>query len=96
MDACAPIATKEILRPPAPWISDDIKNSMKVRDRLQRDLKLNRFNTTLRETYLEQKKRVRFFIDNGRREYYREEFSNNKHDISASWRIAKKNALYCQ
>ena len=90
IDTCAPLVTREILRPPAPWISDDIKSSMKRRDGLQKELKADKFNVMLRENYNEQKKKVKSSIDTGRKEYYRNEFNSNKHDISASWKIAKK------
>ena len=69
INTCAPIVTREILCPPVPWISDDIKISMKRRDRLQKELKADIFNVILRENYNEQKKKVKSSIDTGRKQY---------------------------
>ena len=90
IDTCAPLVTREIVRPPAPWISEDLKSSMRERDGLQMDLKEDESNQLLRQNYKEQKKKVKTLIDTSRKEYYRGEFQRNKHDISASWKIAKK------
>ena len=90
IDICSPIVTREILRPPAPWISEDIKASMRERDGLQGNLKDDKYNVLLRDNYKTHKKKVKTLIDNSRKEFYREEFRRNKHDISASWKITKK------
>ena len=90
IDDCAPIVTREIVRPPAPWITEDIKKSMKERDALQRNLKHDKYNDDLRVNYKEQKKKVKLVIDDGRKTHYRDEFNKNKNDISASWKTVKK------
>jgi len=50
LDTCAPIVTKVIRRPPAPWITDDIKAAITNRDRLRfsRD---NAFNENSDDLY---------------------------------------------
>ncbi|KAK7057038.1 hypothetical protein SK128_022995, partial [Halocaridina rubra] len=58
IDRCAPLVTREIFRPPAPWITDDIKNIMKERDKLQNEVKLQRDNIPLREKFTEHKKQI--------------------------------------
>ena len=88
IDICAPVVTKEIVRPPAPWISDDIKESMKERDKLQYDLKNDNENLVLRENYKETKKRVQSTIHVSRKQHYKQEFNDAK-DISAKWRVVK-------
>ena len=45
LDECAPIVTKEIRRPFAPWITEDIRSSMKQRDETRRILKGDRNNS---------------------------------------------------
>ena len=90
IDSCAPVVTGEISRPPAPWITQDIKDSMKERDQLQMCTKADRYNSLLRENYKEQKKKVNSLITASRRDYFREEFRKNKYDIAASWKLAKK------
>ena len=86
---CAPVVTREIVRPPAPWINEDIKKSMKERDSLQRNLKYAKYNEELRDEYKEQKRKVKSEINKGRKSYYREEFNRNKNNISGSWKTVK-------
>ena len=57
IDNCAPLQTKEIFRPPAPWITDDIKESRKKRDKLQKDVKQDSDNLMLRDSYKEKRKK---------------------------------------
>ena len=40
MDNCAPIVTKEIIRPSVPWTTGDIKEAVKGRNVLQKNLKI--------------------------------------------------------
>ena len=51
LDTCAPVVRREITRPPAPWMTDNIKETMKVRDKLKSDLKRQSKNIPLRERY---------------------------------------------
>ena len=89
INICAPLVTQEITRPPAPWITQDIKVSMRKRDELQMHTKKDRYNTILRESYKEQKKKVSSLLNESRKDYFREEFRKNKNDITASWKLAK-------
>ena len=89
IDSCAPLVTREIFRPPAPWVSDDIKLSMKRRDDLQRKVKKEKNNDTLRENYKAEKRKVRSLIDTGRKQYYRDELKKNQNNLSTSWKIVK-------
>ena len=79
MDNCAPIVTKEIIRPSAPWITDDINEAIKGRNILQRDLKINKYNINLRDQYKLEKKRVKSLIA-----------KDTKNDIAATWKIVRK------
>ena len=36
LDSCAPVVTKIVHRPPAPWMNDDIRNEMHNRNLLRR------------------------------------------------------------
>lgn len=89
VDSCAPLVTREIFRPPAPWISDDIKENMKERDYLQMEIKKDRNNIILREKHKEQKKKVKSLMDTGRKQHNKEELKKNKNNFSASWKIVK-------
>ena len=89
IDACAPLVTNEIIRPPAPWITHDVKENIKERDELQKQAKHDGNNLTLRDNYKEKKKEVKAQIDNSRKNYYKKELTDNKNNFSASWKIVK-------
>ena len=89
LDTCAPVVTKEIGRPSAPWINEEIKVNMKVRDNLQKVLKSDRYNVVLQRQYKEQKKSVKLMIQTGKNFFYREKLDNCKHDIAETWKVIK-------
>ena len=89
IDLCAPLITSEIIRPPAPWITDDLKENIKKRDKLQKIVKQESNNATLIENYKQKKREVKTQIYNSRKEFYKEELKHNKNDLSASWKIVK-------
>ena len=49
LDDCAPFITKEIKRPFAPWINDDIRKAMNLRDDTRKNLKSERERERERE-----------------------------------------------
>ena len=87
LNVCAPLVTKEIIRPPAPWISEEVKWTMRARDEMQKKLKLDSCNALLRENYKNLKKEVKLAINSSRNDYYREEFRKTKNDSPASWNL---------
>ena len=89
IDRCAPMVTRKITRPPAPWITYNIKEEMETRNQLQRELKLDRYNITLRDTYKAQKKRVKSLIEKNKKEYYKNQFQGSKDNIAATWKIIR-------
>ena len=89
LNICAPEVTREITRPPAPWITHDIKQAMKVRDSLKKELKTQPYNIPLREKHKDLKKKVNLELVGSRKEYYKKEFQNSKGDVSATWKITK-------
>lgn len=58
LDQVVPIANRVMTRPPAPWITDTLKESMKVRDNLRSQLKIDRGNIALESQYKTEKKRL--------------------------------------
>ena len=63
LDECAPFITQEISRPPAPWISQDLKAEMKARDELQKRSKQDRTNIALGDLYRTEKKGVSSMLE---------------------------------
>lgn len=58
LNGCAPIVTKEIRCPAAPWIMPQVKNLMQSRDVLQRMLKMD---IALYNQYKAEKKKTYYF-----------------------------------
>ncbi len=51
LDACVPVITKEIKRPFAPWMNNDLPRAIKIRNNAQSNLKADRHNSRLQELY---------------------------------------------
>ena len=90
LDICAPFITKEIERPPAPWIDFEVREAMKNRDVLHREYKLDKQNSTAKLAYRQEKKRVNSLMSNKMKDYYRGEFTKNKGNIKGTWNVIEK------
>ena len=90
IDICAPFVTKEIKRPPAPWIDSPMKEAMKVRDNLHRTFKLNRLDPIAENKYKCEKRTVKLMLSDKRKSYFKEEFSKCRGDIRGTWDVIKK------
>ena len=90
LDACAPFVTKIIKRPPAPWINTQIKEAMKVRDRLQIEFKSDRNNHIKEIEYRAEKKRVSEALSESKDNYFKGEFIKNKGNIKGTWNTIRK------
>ena len=51
LDKCAPLTTREVKRPPAPWINAHLQGLMRERDSTQMRLKKDRHNVCLQDEY---------------------------------------------
>ncbi len=69
LDECAPYVTKEIRRPHTPWMNDDLKEAMKLRNEAQERLKFDRINIALQEQYKREKKHVKTLIAKTKTQY---------------------------
>ena len=89
LDKCTPIVTREIKRPKAPWINDDLKLEMIERNEIQKRLKEDRFNEDLNSEYKQKKKQVSSRISTARASYFKDEImkSNSRND---TWKIMNK------
>ena len=87
LDECAPYITKEITRPPAPWISNELKSAIKLRDQLQNQSKADRGNELLQCQYKIEKKNVRAMIQGKKNEHFKKEFDSCQGNISERWNI---------
>ena len=74
-DSCAPMVTREITRPPAPWITADLKESIKNKNEVQKEFKSDRNNIALESQYRNIKKKVRADIKNSSNNYFKKPIS---------------------
>lgn len=90
LDTCAPFVTKDIKRPPAPWVDAQIKDAMRIRDSLHQEFKLNRHDPTTENNYKREKKRVKSMMSDNKKKYFREEFTKCKGNIKGTWDVIKR------
>ncbi len=87
---CAPLVTREVKRPPAPWITDDLRAKMLERNTTHTLLKNDRYNTALQVKYKELKKRVKQLINKSKSEYYNKKLEDDRGNSSAIWNTLKQ------
>ena len=90
LDSCAPIVTKELTRPFAPWITDDLKALMQERNNVQQNLKRDRNNLSLQDRYKTLKKQVRKILRQTKSEYYNNKLEENRGDSATTWSILRE------
>ncbi len=89
LDDCAPIVTKSITRPFAPWMDDGIREAKILRNNIRIELKSARHNVILQEQYKQARKRVKTLITAGKAEYYHKQVKETKGNSSKTWKIIK-------
>ena len=104
LDECAPIVTKEITRPPAPWIDDNLKKCISEKNELKSRLKNDRLNQALSDSFKETKKFVEHCLITAKKQHFRTRFHDSKGDSGAAWSVVQdmlpgfknknKNALF--
>ena len=87
LTACAPMVSKEIRRPPAPWLDDSVRQAMRMRNDAQNILKRDPLNETLRNQYKSLKKQVKSLTNNKKKQHYRSRLQNSKGNITATWKV---------
>ncbi len=89
LEKCAPIVSKEISRPPSPWMNDEIKEVIRAKKEARKLLKNDRYNITLQNQYRNVKKQVKQIITNTKKDYYHKELANSSNNIASTWNIIK-------
>ena len=90
LDLCAPLVTKEVKRPFAAWFTDDLKNLVQQKNVALRNLKQDRSNTALEETYKNLKRQVRGLIHRSKSEHYKRELESNRGNCKAIWKTIRE------
>ena len=90
IDNCAPVVTRNINRPPAPWIDQNIKTAMKQRDEIKKRLKIDRQNLALQAEHKERKNAVKSSLYRAKANYFQNEFEKCGKNTTKKWKVAKK------
>lgn len=90
LNVCAPLITKEVKRPPAPWMCDELKQLIREKNNVRGDLKLDRNNIQLQERHKTLKKQVKRLIINSKINYYDKKFQENKGNSSVIWKLLRE------
>lgn len=96
LNTCAPYVTKEIKRPFAPWMTEHLKETIKVKNETRKKLKLDRHNAALQDRYKHEKKQVKILISESKSEYYRSKFNETKGDIAKTWKTIREIIPSCK
>ena len=88
LNECAPIETREVKRPYAPWINEDIKIKIKERDQVRKNLKKDRQNENLIREYKLKKKHVSSLLKSAKTTYYKNKILKSK-SSKETWKVIK-------
>lgn len=86
LNSCAPIVTQTITRPPAPWMTEEIRKEMGKRNRLKQQL-VNNHNEATYDIYKTSKKHVKILIKSAKVNHYRDKFDECKVNKNNIWKI---------
>jgi len=87
IDASAPFKTKTVRRPPAPWISDNIKRAINDRNNTHKALKINRYDTALQAEYKHKKRNVKTLLLCAKTNYFKSKFNECRNDSAETWKL---------
>ncbi len=83
LNICAPLVTKKVKRPFAPWMDDDLRSLIHEKNKILLSVRHDRNNLERREEYKELKKLVRISLHKTMAEYYNKEFGSNRNNMAA-------------
>ncbi len=78
LNECAPFVTKEVRRPFAPWMNDELRGAMRIRNDIGNQLKCDRNNIVLQDRYKHEKRNVKSLIAGTKAQHYNSIFNDNR------------------
>ncbi|CAF4140786.1 unnamed protein product [Rotaria magnacalcarata] len=90
LDKCSPIVTNTFKRPPAPWLTDEIRSKINERDSLLCKSRQNVSDITAHNTYKNSKKEVIRLVKSAKRQFFRSKLNDKKNDPKATWKIVNE------
>ena len=90
LDKCSPIVTNTFKRPPAPWLTEEIRSKMNERDSLLCRFQQNVSDVIAHNTYKDLKKEVKRLVKSAKRQYFRSKLNDKKNDPKAKWKLVNE------
>lgn len=90
LNVSAPLVTKVVKRPLAPWMCDGLRGLIREKNNVRGDLKLDRNNTQLQERHKTLKKQVKMLLKESKTKHYDKKFEDNKGNSSAIWKLLRE------
>ena len=87
LNECAPIETREVKRPYAPWINEDIRTKIKEREEVRKKLKKDRRNENLIREYKPKKNHASSLLKTAKTSYFENEIL--KISSKETWKAIK-------
>ena len=89
LDNHAPLVTRTMKRPPAPWIDDKVRQAMEQRNAIQYQLKFDRRNSLIQQEFKNRKKSVKAIIKAAKSEYYHKKIKETKGNAAGTCNIIR-------
>ena len=90
LNECAPLVTKEVKRPFAPYMTEDLRSLIHRRNCAQSNLKECRDNTDLQDHYKNLKREVKIALHRAKSDHYSINLENCKGNGRETWRIIRE------
>ena len=93
LDTCAPFQYKTIKRPPAKWITDEIRQEIELKNQLAKAYKKTNDSTQklyIQEQYNNQRRSVRKIISKAKRNFIHKQLKEARSDPKETWNIVKQ------
>ncbi|CAF4906847.1 unnamed protein product, partial [Rotaria socialis] len=90
LEKCAPIVTRNLKRPPAPWLTEEVRTKMSERDHLLRIFRQNVSEIAAQRAYQNSKKEVKRLVKKAKKQHYQSRLKDNKGNLKAIWKIVNE------
>ena len=90
LNTSAPLTTKKVKRPFAPWIDNDLRSLIHEKNNLHSAFKRDRNNPEIRDRYKDLKKQVKHSLLKTKADYFNKELENNRGNTNKIWNIIKE------
>ncbi len=90
INECAPLVTREVRRPFAPWIDEHLRALIRERNTTQKNLKNDRLNVVLQLKYKRLKGEVKKLLYKTKSDYYSNKLETNKSNSAATWNTLRQ------